>query len=141
MNGKSLRLTATICAIAFAQLACYNRYRIPTEELERLESGNIAEFVTVSTDQGDVTVRATTPIEVEAGGERYNISPFNFALSDQQLVAPDYDLLLSRDAITGARVSQFAKGRTIGLVVGSVLAAGGAFAAISLLAGSDSSAQ
>jgi hypothetical protein len=53
------------------------------------------------------------------------------------IIAPDYELLLFRDEITGARVQEFSKGRTIGLIVGAVLAAGGAFAAVSLLAPED----
>lgn len=138
MNGKLLRLTAALLSLSVMQLACYNSYRIPTDELERLESGNIAEYVTVETGEGPISVRATTPISVETvDGRRYSISPFNFALSDQQLVAPDYDLLLARNDIAGARVSQFNKGRTIGLVVGALAAAGGAFGAFFAIAGKE----
>jgi agmatine/peptidylarginine deiminase len=139
MNSSHFRLAAALALLGAAHLGCYNRYSVPVSELDRLESGNIAEFVDVETDEGPVTVRATTPIEVQTNdGRRFNVSPFNFALTEQQLVAPDYDLLVSRNDLAGARVSQFSKGRTIGLAVGSVLAAGGAFVAISVLAGSES---
>ncbi len=131
------RTVAVIGTVLIVSSGCYSRHTITTDELEKLESGQIAERVEVEADDGVVTVRATTPIQVLTADGGHNISPFNFSLSDTQLVAPDYDLLLPRDAVEGARVSEFAKGKTIGLIVGAVLIAGGGFAAVSILAGSD----
>jgi hypothetical protein len=138
MQSKVYRLVAMLLALSVFQLACYSKYTITTDQLEQLESDNIAESVTIDSDSGPIQVSATTPVQVrDVDGVRYSISPFNFALGDRQLVAPDYDLLLPRDRIADARVSEFAKGRTIGLIVGSLVAAGGAFALVSILAGSD----
>jgi hypothetical protein len=138
MLSKTYRLVALLLVLCMFQLACYNKYTISTEQLEQLESGNIAEYVTLQAEGRDVVVSATTPVQVRTmSGTRYNVSPFNFALGDNQLVAPDYDLLLPRDEIDGARVTQFAKGRTIALIVGSVVLAGGAFALMSILAPED----
>ena len=138
MQSKVYRLVAMLLAVSVFQLACYSKHTISTDQLEQLESGNIAESVTIESDSGPIRVSATTPVQVrDVDGVRYSVSPFNFALGDRQLVAPDYDLLLPRDRIADARVAEFAKGRTIGLVVGSLVAAGGAFALVSLLAGSD----
>lgn len=138
MTNRLYRFVAPLALVAFGQLACYNAYTISTSELEKLQSGNIAEYVVVESDEGPVSVRATTPIAVETtDGQRYNVTPFNFSLSESQLVAPDYDLLLARDSVSGARVSEFSKGKTIGLVLGAVAAAAGSFVAITVLAGSD----
>ena len=138
MQSKVYRLVAMLLAVSVFQLACYSKHTISTDQLEQLESGNIAESVTIDSDSGPIRVSATTPVQVrDVDGVRYSVSPFNFALGDRQLVAPDYDLLLPRDRIADARVAEFAKGRTIGLIVGSLVAAGGAFALVSLLAGSD----
>jgi len=139
MNRTITRWITPLVLLCFSALTagCYNKYTITTDELEKLSSGNIAETVTVETDSGPVEVRATTPIEVVTNdGRRHAVTPFNFALSSQQLVAPDYDLLLARDQVENARVSEFNKGATIGVIVGSVLAAAGAFVAVSVLAGS-----
>ena len=139
MNPKLIRIVAPLVALCFIQLACYNSYRVSNEELANLTSGHIAERVELQTDAGPIEVRATTPIQViTSAGEKHNVSPFNFTFDQRGLVAPDYDLFLSRDEVDGARVFEFAKGRTIGLIVGSILVAGGAFATVSLLAGEDS---
>ncbi len=137
MNRSVLRLVTPLVLVAFAQLACYKSYTITTEQLADLQSSAIAESVTMSTDSGDVEVSATTPIRVFTDGETLSVSPFNFTMNETNLIAPDYDLLLQRSQITGARVQEFSKGRTIGLIVGAVLVAGGAFAAMSVLAPED----
>ena len=142
MNPKLLRIVAVLSALSFLQLACYNSYRISNDELQNLTSRHIAPHVELETDEGLVEVRATTPIElVTTDGEKHTISPFNFTFDENGLVAPDYDLLLMPDEVDGARVFEFAKGRTIGLIVGSVLIAGGAFGAVSLAAGSSEAGQ
>ncbi len=136
MNPKVLRIFAPLVALCLLQLACYNSYRISNDELQNLTSGHIAERVELQTDGGPIEVRATTPIEVvDADGGAHNISPFNFTFDNAGLVAPDYDLFLPADQVEGARVFEFAKGRTIGLIVGAIVIAGGSFAAVSLLAG------
>jgi agmatine/peptidylarginine deiminase len=139
MFHKTARLVAALMSLCVLQLACYNKYDITAEQLTALTSSNIAEVVLVELPQGPVAVRASTPIQLitESQGRR-NISPFNFSLTNTQLIAPDYDLLLPRAQISGARIQEYNKGRTMMLVVGSVLAAGASFAVISVLAGSDS---
>lgn len=142
MNQKLLRIVAVLSVLCFTQLACYNNYRISNDELQNLTSRHIAPSVELETSEGPVEVRATTPIElVTTNGEKYTVSPFNFTFDENGLVAPDYDLLLMPDEVDGARVFEFAKGRTIGLIIGSVLIAGGAFGAVSALAGSSEAGQ
>lgn len=144
MTSRLFRLAALLTAIAF-QLACYSQYAITTEELEKLQSGNFSnEPVIVNSEIGPLVVEPTTPVQIDYdegnGVITTSITPFNFAMTpgeNGQLVAPDYDLLVSRSAIVEGRVAQFRKGRTIGLIVGSVLAAAGAFVAITALAGSE----
>ena len=142
MNPTLLRIVAVLSALSFFQLACYNSYRISNDELQNLTSRHIASSVELETSEGPVEVRATTPIQlVTTAGEKFTISPFNFTFDENGLVAPDYDLLLMPDEVDGAQVFEFAKGRTTGLIIGSILAAGGAFAAVSLLAGSSSAGE
>ena len=138
MNMSYLKVGAVAATLCFTQVACYNAYYLTTDELEQLQSGNIAPRVEINSSEGPVTVRATTPIVVETNsGEQYSVSPFNFILSDSQLVAPDYDLLLARDQVNGGRVYEYSRGKTIALITTSIIAAGASFAAISILAGSD----
>lgn len=139
MNAALTRLVAGIVIVAFANLACYNSFRISTDELERLSSRYIDESATVQGTRGgqtqEVEVRATSPITLRTeGGERHSITPFNFSMTDNQFIAPDYDLLLQRDSIAHADVAEFAPLKTGLLISGIVIAAVGSFVAISVLA-------
>ncbi|TVR03574.1 MAG: hypothetical protein EA398_04500 [Deltaproteobacteria bacterium] len=139
MNPALTRLVACTMLVAFANLACYNSYRITPDELERLSSQHIADSATVQGARGntvqDVEVRGTTPITLRmATGERHPVTPFNFSMSETQFVAPDYDLLLQRDNIESAQVAEFAPGRTAILISGIVLAAVGSFVLLTVLA-------
>ncbi|MFT4703840.1 MAG: hypothetical protein ACI81R_001533 [Bradymonadia bacterium] len=135
MNRSTLRLISPLVVIAFLQLACYKSYTITTDELEQLQSSNIAESVTLPTADGEVEVSVATPITLQiADGENHRLSPFNFTMNESNLIAPDYNLLVTRSNIEGARVQQFSKGRTIALIVGSIVAAGGLFAVVTLTA-------
>lgn len=162
MSEKLLRITAVLAALAFANVACFNSYRISTGELEKLQSGMEAEEVQVYIDGCEGTAAVDTRVAQADGavasgssceavsvslsnaisvytedGADYRVTPFNFTIGTTQLVAPDYDLLLSRQSIAGAEVEEFSTGKTVGLIVGGLVAIGGAFALISLLAPAD----
>ena len=64
----------------------------------------------------------------------HRVTPFNFIMSDSQLVSPEYDLLLRLDNVTSAEVKRFSRWKTIATITGVVLVTGGTFAAIGLLA-------
>ena len=57
----------------------------------------------------------------------------NFLLSEQQLVSPDYDLLLNAQAVEGAQVREISYGKTFGLVGGVVAVVAGAFITLALV--------
>ncbi len=138
MTATALKLLAVSIALSFLQMGCYNVHQITTDELAMLQSGHVAATVDLQTADGAVTVRGTTPVTVRTtDGETHSISAFNFVLNDQQLVAPDYDLLLARSSVESAQVYEFNKGQTYAVIGGSVLAAIGSFVAITILAGSD----
>jgi hypothetical protein len=159
-----LRVVAAVALLGFVNTACFNTYRISTSELELLQSGNEAESVSVcvaaaEVDEGPVRVaqdgdsdvamvssRGCETVEVSltnavevitSDGGTYRVTPFNFTMSETQLVSPDYNLLLVRDQIDGAEVQVFSTGKTIGLVVGIAAIGVGSFLALSLLAGED----
>ena len=139
MNKPALRLVAGLVALTAVQTACYNRYNISTDELTNLDSSHIARSVVVKDNAGmDIAVSATTPIKVQTAASEFSVSPFNFALTESQLVAPDYDLLLSREDVTGAVVSEFNPAKTWSLAAGGLLAAVGAFVLIGANSGSSS---
>ncbi len=128
------RLFAVATLLCFAQLACYNTYTISKGELEKLESGQERESVTIeSTDGESVQISPETPLEVQvAGGTSFRITPYNFLLSDTQLVSPDYDLLLDASLVESAQVREISYGKTFGMVGAIVVGVGGGFAALML---------
>lgn len=94
----------------------------------------------IDPETGCATVRVNTasPIRVlDTEGNKFRVTPFNFAVTDTQLVSPDYDLLLPIDQVEGAEVETFS-GLKTGLFIGGVAAAAiGGFLFITLTAGEE----
>jgi hypothetical protein len=82
-----------------------------------------------------VPVSTANPVTVVTqGGTEYRVTPFNFMMSQSQLVSPEYDLLLSLNQVEGAEVQQFSTWKTTATIVGVSAVAIGSFIAISVLA-------
>jgi hypothetical protein len=71
---------------------------------------------------------------VTEDGESFRVTPFNFMMSQQQLVSPEYDLLLSLDEVEGGEVREFSTWKTVGTIAGVSAVAVGTFVAVTLLA-------
>lgn len=82
------------------------------------------------------TVKVVTTDNVE-----HRVTPFNFIMSDTQLVSPEYDLLLGLNDVSGAEVKEFSTGKTVAMVAGVSLVSIGTFIAIALLAPEDTGFQ
>src|SRR5690554_1195195 len=72
-------------------------------------------------------------------GALHRVTPFNFVMSESQLVSPEYDLLLPMNEVSGADVKQFSTWKTVATISGVSLVAIGTFVGISLLAPEESS--
>ncbi|MFW5967310.1 MAG: hypothetical protein ACOCV2_07320, partial [Persicimonas sp.] len=82
-----------------------------------------------------VPVSTANPVTVRTqNGETYRVTPFNFMMSEEQLVSPEYDLLLSLDDVEGGQVREFSKWKTAGLAAGVTGLTVGSLVAISILA-------
>lgn len=111
------------------QLGCYNTYNVTLDELAKAQEGGRAGTVKITTEGGEeVVVTRNTKLGItNTGGEYQSISPFNFTLTAGQLVAPDEDLLIGRDAIETGNV-KVVSGTKTGLIIaaGLVVVVGGA---------------
>jgi len=67
-------------------------------------------------------------------GEMKRVTPFNFIMSQGQIVSPEYDLLERLDNVEGAEVDQFSTWKTVGTIAAVSVVAIGTFVGISLLA-------
>lgn len=164
MKRRKMQMVALLAVASLTQAACYNTYFIDKSELEKLESDvEQREVVTVFADctldatageaSGDegakddveeqdaarrgcvsVPVSTANPVTVMTGGDEHRVTPFNFMMSQTQLVSPEYDLLLSLSQVEGAEVQQFSTWKTTATIVGVSALAIGSFVGISLLA-------
>ena len=133
------KLIASVLIGCFAAFGCYSSYTIDKEELKKLQAGNDAEYIVVNTEDGEaIEVSGGNALTVvTAEDDEYRITPFNFILSDTQLVSPDYDLLLPAEQVMEAEVRDISYGKTFGLIGGIVVATVGLFIAIDLFAGDE----
>ncbi len=69
---------------------------------------------------------------VTTDGEQRRVTPFNFMMSEQQIVSPEYDLLMSLDNVKGAKVREFSTWKTVGTIAGVSAVTIGTFVGLSL---------
>ena len=82
-----------------------------------------------------VPISTTNSVKVVTeGGEELRVTPFNFIMSDSQLVSPEYDLLLPLNDVAGAEVEQFSTWKTVATIAGVTAVSVGTFVGLSLLA-------
>src|SRR5690606_19781655 len=83
----------------------------------------------------DIPVSTANALNVRTtSGSLHRVTPFNFVMSDSQLVSPEYDLLLPMEEVSGAEVKQFSTWKTVATISGVSILAIGTFVGISLLA-------
>ena len=82
-----------------------------------------------------VPISTTNSVKVVTqGGEELRVTPFNFIMSDSQLVSPEYDLLMPLSDVAGAEVKQFSTWKTVATIAGVTAVSVGTFVGLSLLA-------
>ncbi len=113
---------------------CFNTYRFAPKEFKKLQTTEKIPRTVVSKKGRQIVVERTTPIFVRStGGRRYRITPFNFKMTQTQLVASDRDYLLSIGEIKRYEVDLLSTPLTVLLISLGVAVAGGliGFAVIS----------
>ncbi len=89
-----------------------------------------------------VNISAANTVKVlTVDGSEWRVTPFNFIMSQSQLVSPDYDVLLPLSQVEGAEVREFSTWKTVATASGATLVTVGLFVAISLLAPADEGFQ
>jgi len=95
------RVVAAVLVVSMFGLGCYNTYTIPRSELSTLQEVPEAGQATVKDTEGkEIVVKEDTRLFVRSqGGKRYPITPFNFTVTESQLVASDRDYILDMNGL------------------------------------------
>ena len=115
-------MATLMIVLMLGQYGCYNTYRLSLEEMQKAQYGGEIEAVKVATEEGeDIVVSEDTKIGVTSrDGTYFAISPFNFTLDKNRLIAPDEDLMIRTGEIETGNVKQVSAGKTVGLVLGGI---------------------
>lgn len=122
------KVVAVLTALSFTSLGCYNTYVVEKTEFMKLQRKSAEEEqVTVTDKSGQrVIVNDSTRLFVRSdGGRRYPVTPFNFKMTETQLVASDRDTLLMLGSVGNYEVDHVSTLKTVGLIgLGAAVAAG-----------------
>jgi len=121
------RLVAAVLVVSMFGLGCYNTYNVPRSELSNLQEVPESGQATVKAANGeDIVVKEDTRLYVRSqGGKRYPITPFNFKMTESQLVASDRDYILDVNGLTdNAEVDHLSNWKTGLWIAGGVALAG-----------------
>jgi hypothetical protein len=79
----------------FLPVACYNTYYINNDQLKKLERSDQPSVEVTDKKGRELQIKETSKLFVRSKrGKRYQLTPFNFKLTSQQLVASDRDYIL-----------------------------------------------
>ena len=125
---------ALIISLLTLQTGCYNTYSVKLEEFQKIQESYDSSFKQVKTTNDiSVTITENSRVGVTSkSGRYYPISPFNFSINENQLVAPDEDLLLEMKDIESMNVKIINSTSTSFLVAGVAVALIGAAVGITL---------
>lgn len=119
--------------------ACYSGYAIQRDQLNAVQSGVKERSVEVESIDGEkLMVTEGTSIDVtDQDGLSYRLQPFNFKVTQTQLVAPEQDLVLPLGFIDRIEVRKLSTLGTVGLVGVGVAASAAIVVGIAATAGED----
>ena len=134
------RFISIFLLVVFAPVACYNTYYISRDELEKLERSDKTSVWVQDIHGKRIQVKETSRLFVRSkGGKRYQLTPFNFKLTRQQLVASDRDYILDVNGLqAGGEIDTPSIWKNALWISGGVLAVAGLILAVVLTSGSKS---
>jgi hypothetical protein len=140
---RSATAIVTLASFLGAGLGgCFNTYQVTPEEFARLQISEEIPLAVTSDDGDKVLVDRETNIFVRSvGGRRYQVTPFNFKMTQSQLVASDRDTLLALSEIDQYEVDLFSDAQTILLISAGVALVTGLIVVTALTAGRKSFAE
>lgn len=110
------------------QTGCYNTYSVSVDEFKKIQEADGASFKKITTEDGqEITITENSRVGItDLNGVYYPVSPFNFTLNEMQLVAPDDDIIIPRQAIQQTNIKLVSPSDTALLIGGVALVLVGA---------------
>jgi hypothetical protein len=121
------RVVSAVLVVSMFGLGCYNTYTVPRSQLSNLQEVPESGQATVQDTSGkEIVVKEDTRLYVRSqGGKRYPITPFNFKMTESQLVASDRDYILDVNSLKeNAEVDHMSTWKTALWIAGGVALAG-----------------
>ena len=112
------KLVALLMVLTFGSFACYTSYHISMDQLKELQASDQAVKI-VDTEEGKkVEVSQNTRLFVRAvDGKRWPITPFNFKVTNSQLVASDRDYIFMTNQLQPkGEIDLLSTFKTVGLI-------------------------
>ncbi len=141
-RGSVARLVALFTVLVFGMTAtgCFNTYHFEREEFAKLQRSDDIPMVLKSKGGANVAIDRNTALYVRSvGGRRYPVSPFNFKLTDSQLVASDRDTLLMTNELQSYEADHLSTWQTVLLIAGGAAAVAGIIVGVVVSAGDKTS--
>ena len=132
------KIAALLVLVSFGSFACYNTYYVDMDDLQKIQSVESGTKVALPThkDEKVVVAPATRLFVRDVNGKRYPITPYNFRMINQQLVASDRDYIFMMNQLKPkAEVELLSTFKTVGLIGLGAAAVTGLILATILTAG------
>ncbi len=97
------KLVALLVLLSFASFACYNTYQVGIDTMKQLQTADGGNAKVVESKEGkNIEVTRSTRLFVrDVDSKRYMITPYNFKLTNSQLVASDRDYIFMLNSLKG----------------------------------------
>jgi hypothetical protein len=132
------KVVAALIAVMMFCSSCYSTYYVTMDDIEKIQSAEQGPRVVLNTDDGTkVAVESGSKLFVrDVDNKRYQITPYNFRIINQQLVASDRDYIFMMNQLKPkAEVDLLSTWKTVGLISLGVGAVTGLVVITALTAG------
>ncbi|MGM0575786.1 MAG: hypothetical protein ACQEXJ_08670 [Myxococcota bacterium] len=134
--GQAVTMWTLAALVAVSASGCFNTYELEKEEFAELQRPDEIPKVVESREGQEVLVDRGTKLQVvSTGGREYAVTPFNFKMTQSQLVASDRDTLLMLEEVEDYEVQHLSTGKTVALISAGVVAVAGIIVATVITAG------
>jgi hypothetical protein len=124
--GRWTACCALLCMFTVSTAGCFNRHGLSKEEFAGLQRADEVPKVVTAESGKQILVDRGTALEVRSlGGRRYPVTPFNFKMTDTQLVASDRDTLLMLNDLDAYDVKLLSTPKTVLLISAGVAVVAG----------------